>query len=103
MTITQPIASHTVTGAEAPRQTKLADAAQQFEAMMTQELLKPFSASHDGWGGEAQDADAGADTMNSFGTEAVAKAIAKNGGLGIARQVIRQVTREDRNIAAKKP
>lgn len=102
MTITQPIMGQAVKGAEAQRRAKLADAAEQFEAMMMQELLKPFSASHDGWGGDAQDADAGADTMNSFGTEAVAKAIAKNGGLGIARQVIRQVTREDRSIAAKK-
>lgn len=103
MTITQPIASHAVIGTEAQRQAKLADAAEQFEAMMMQELLKPFSASHDGWGGDTQDADAGASTMNSFGTEAVAKAIARDGGLGIARQVIRQVTREDRSIAAKKP
>lgn len=84
------------------KQAKLADAAQKFEAMMMQELLKPFQAGQDGWGGEAQNDDAGADTMSSFGTEAMAQAIAKGGGLGIARQVIRQVTQEGRQAAAKK-
>lgn len=89
-------------GAEAQRHAKLVDAAQQFEAMMMQELLKPMQAGQDGWGGEQQNDDAAADTMSSFGTEAVAKAIAKGGGLGIARQVVRQVTLEHQRITSKK-
>lgn len=88
------IANRPVTSADQQKQAKLADAAEQFEAMMMQELLKPLQAGQDGWGGDAQNDDAGADTMSSLGTEAVAKAIAKSGGLGIAKQVIRQVTRE---------
>jgi Rod binding domain-containing protein len=90
-------------GAEAQKHAKLVDAAQQFEAMMMQELLKPMQAGQDGWGGEQQNDDAAADTMSSFGTEAVAKAIAKGGGLGIARQVVRQVTLEHQRITSKKP
>lgn len=102
MRIEQPTASQSATGAEAQRHAKLADAAQQFEAMMMQELLKPFATGRDGWGEEEQSTDAAADTMSSFGTEAVAKAIAKGGGLGIARQVIQQVTEEGRRTAAPK-
>lgn len=102
MKISPEILSQAVTGVEAQRHAKLADAAQQFEAMMMQELLKPLQAGQDGWGGDQQNDDAAADTMSSFGTEAVAKAIAKDGGLGIARQVIRQVTLENQRVSPKK-
>lgn len=97
-----PVISNAVVGADAAKQAKLADAAQQFEAMMMQELLKPFSDSQDGWGVDGQSGDAGADTMSSFGTEAMAKAIAKSGGLGIAKQVIRQVTQEGSRVNGKR-
>lgn len=103
MRITTEASSQAATGAEAQKHAKLVDAAQQFEAMMMQELLKPMQAGQDGWGGEQQNDDAAADTMSSFGTEAVAKAIAKGGGLGIARQVVRQVTLEHQRITSKKP
>jgi Rod binding domain-containing protein len=72
----------------------LTDAAQQFEAMMLQELLKPMRTGQTSWSGEEKNDDSGEDTMSSFGTEAVAKAISKGGGFGIARQIIRQVTME---------
>ena len=56
-----------------------------------EELLKPFSSgSGDGLGGDETEKVAGSDTLSSFGTEAVAKAIAKGGGLGIARQLGRK-------------
>ncbi|GGA56148.1 hypothetical protein GCM10011507_04300 [Edaphobacter acidisoli] len=103
MTISPVMTNPSVTSADRAKQAKLVDAAQQFEATMMQELLKPFSNSQDSWGIDAQDSDAGADTMSSFGTEAMAKAIAKNGGLGIARQVIQQVTQENQRIDEKKP
>jgi Rod binding domain-containing protein len=79
---------------DARTKAKLADAAQQFEGMMMQELLKPMQAGQDGWGGEDQNDDAASDTVSNMGTEAVADAIAKGGGMGIAKQVIRQVTAE---------
>lgn len=94
MRIISEIARPAVTGADTQKQAKLVDAAQQFEAMLMQEMLKPMKAGQDGWGGEDKNDDAAADTISGFGTEAVAKAIAKGGGLGIARQVVRQVTLE---------
>jgi flagellar protein FlgJ len=94
MRIATEISSQAATGADAQKQAKLVDAAQQFEAMLMQEMLKPMQAGQDSWGGEQQNDDAAADTVSSFGTEAVAKAIAKGGGLGIAKQVIQKVTLE---------
>ena len=72
---------------------KLVDAAQQFESMLMQEILKPMRSGQDGLNGEKSD-DSAADTISSFGTEAIAKAISKRGGLGIATLVVRHVTRE---------
>jgi Rod binding domain-containing protein len=76
---------------EATNRSKLADAAQQFEAMMLQELLKPLRSSEDDLSGEKSE-DGSFDTLASFGTESVAKSISQHGGLGIARQVIQQLS-----------
>jgi len=81
------------------RHAKLQDAAEQFEGMMLQELLKPMQEGKDGsfggfgggFGSDDADRDGSLDTMSSYGTEAVANAIAKHGGLGIAKQVMRQI------------
>jgi peptidoglycan hydrolase FlgJ len=73
---------------------RLVDAAQQFEALMLQELLKPMSSTENKWDTGEQEGDKSMDTMTSYGTEAVAKAIAKGGGLGIAKKVVAQVTAE---------
>jgi flagellar protein FlgJ len=74
---------------------KLTDAAQQFEGMLLQEMMKPLrSSDDDGWKSGESDSDGGTDTINNFGVEAVAKAISQSGGLGIARQVIQQVSSE---------
>jgi flagellar protein FlgJ len=81
------------------RHLKLQDAAEKFEGMMLQELLKPLQESQEsgftglgsGFGTGEDDRDDTLDTISSFGTEAVANAIAKHGGLGIAKQVMRQI------------
>ncbi len=81
------------------RHLKLQDAAEKFEGMMLQELLKPMQEGKDGsFGGFGggfssgeEDRDDSLDTISSFGTEAVANAIAKAGGVGIAKQVMREV------------
>jgi flagellar protein FlgJ len=80
--------------AEVQKQAKLVDAAQQFEATMLQELLKPMQHGQSSWGDEEKSEDSASDTMSGFGTEAIAKAISKGGGFGIARRVVEQVTQE---------
>jgi Rod binding domain-containing protein len=93
MKITLDSNSSSLNDSETRTRSKLTDAAEQFEAMLLREMLKPMRSEKGGWTGEEQ-ADGATDTINSFGCEAVAKAISRNGGLGIARQVVRQVSAE---------
>ena len=101
-TLLRMAAGPAVAGAEAQalqRHLKLQDAAEKFEGMMLQELLKPmqegkggsFGGFGGGYGSDEEDRDGSLDTMSSFGTEAVANAIAKAGGVGIAKQVMCEV------------
>jgi peptidoglycan hydrolase FlgJ len=81
--------------ASAQQHAKLVDAAQQFEAMLLQEMLKPMQSKEGRWDeGEGDKSGGDGDTLSSYGTEAVARAIAKGGGLGIAKQVVQKVWHE---------
>ena len=90
------------TAIERQKQAKLADAAQQFEAAMLQELLKPMQHGQSSWGGEEKSDDTASEPMSSFGTEAIAKAISKGGGFGIAKQIVSKVTLEHQRDSEKK-
>ena len=85
--------------AAAQKQARLVDGAQQFEAMLIGEMLKPMQF------GEAPGADestGGAnDTLRGIGIEAMAKGIAKGGGFGLSRQIIRQVNAEHKQNDTK--
>ena len=94
---------------DAAQHRKLVDAAQQFEGMLLQEMLKGMQSGKDELGsGDGSDkgsdtsGDDSGDTLRSFGTEAVARAIAKGGGVGIARQVVRKVEIEHAQSIEKK-
>jgi flagellar protein FlgJ len=77
---------------------KLTDAAQQFEGMLLQEMLKPMKehgfCQEEGEDDNKEEGSGFGDTLSSYGTEAVATAIAKGGGLGIAKRVVEQVEGE---------
>ena len=79
------------------RHARLVDAAQQFEGMLLEQLLKPLQKSQDtGFGQDPDsDRDGSLDTLSSYGTEAVANSIARRGGLGIARKLVADVDRID--------
>jgi Rod binding domain-containing protein len=102
MRISSDVPAQPTTGIEGQKQAKLVDAAQQFEATMLQELLKPMQPGQDSWGGEENSDDSASDTISSFGTEAIAKAISKGGGFGIARQIVSKVTLEHQGNYQKK-
>lgn len=100
MTITLNTMIPSPAAPDAAKNSKLADAAHQFESMLLQEMLKPMRLGQDSWGGDSSETtDSSMDTISSFGTEAVATAISRAGGLGIAKQVIRQVTQEHLHTA----
>jgi peptidoglycan hydrolase FlgJ len=94
MKIDSDLSSAPVSELDAKKQAKLVDAAQQFEATMMQEMLKPMQHGQDSWGGDVKNEDATFDTLSSFGSETLAKAISKGGGFGIARKVVSQITSE---------
>lgn len=103
MRIDATMASSAPAVTDGAKNPKLVDAAQQFESMMLQEMLKPLRSGEDSWGGDDEkSSDSSMDTISSFGTEAVATAISKGGGLGIARQVIQQVTKEHQRDEQKR-
>jgi Rod binding domain-containing protein len=101
MKISSDITGQSPTAIEGQKQAKLVDAAQQFEAAMLQELLKPMQHGQDSWGGELKSDDSASDTISSFGTEAIAKAISKGGGFGIAKQIVSKVTLEGQRNSEK--
>jgi Rod binding domain-containing protein len=94
MKISLDIAGQSSAAIEAQKRAKLVDAAQQFEASMLQELLKPMQHGQSSWGGGEKNDDSASDTISSFGTEAIAKAISKGGGFGIAKQIVAKVALE---------
>jgi flagellar protein FlgJ len=97
---TVPLASATQPAtASAADHRKLTDAAQQFEGMLLQEMLKPmrehgFCQEEGDEDNDNKEGSGFGDTLSSFGTEAVAAAIAKGGGLGLAKRVVEQVEGE---------
>jgi flagellar protein FlgJ len=87
------------TAAAAIQHRKLTDSAQQFEGMLLQEMLKPMKehgfAQEGADGVDDKDSSSGyGDTLSSFGSETLATAISKGGGLGIAKRVVEQVEGE---------
>ena len=104
MKISLDFTSQPAAAMDGQKRAKLTDAAQQFEAAMLQELLKPMQHGQDSWGGEEKTNDSASDTISSFGTEAIAKAISKERGFGIAKQIVSKVALEhQRNLEKKIP
>ena len=73
-----------------PRSQRLHDAAQQFEALLLGELLKPLGrhASMDGSGPGGADNEEESGPLQSLATESVAGALARSGALGLADRLV---------------
>ena len=96
MTVEGPGAVLDTATSAAQRTAKLASGAHEFEAMMLQQMMKSLKFGQaPGDGGEDGDATGANGTLQSYGTEALAKAIASQGGFGMANRIIQQVTAED--------
>jgi len=75
----------------APKPKTLAEAAQQFEALMIGQLLKEARGDANGWLGSGE--DTGDATLGAVAEEQFAQALAKSGGLGLSQQIVTSVTR----------
>ncbi len=74
---------------------RLVRAAQEFEAQMMKELLKPMTG-QDALTGEETEAggDAGATgALGEFASEALGQAISRHGGFGIADRIVQDLSR----------
>ena len=74
------------------RHARLLHAAQQFEGLMLNELMKPLARSS-AFGGEEPQGEAG--TLQGYGVEAMAGALAKSGALGFAHRIVASVEQRE--------
>lgn len=69
---------------------RLVKAAHEFEAQLMKELLRPMVQSE----GIGEDADSGSEgALSDFGAEALGQGLSSRGGLGIADELIRSLSR----------
>jgi Rod binding domain-containing protein len=78
---------------------QLAHAAHEFEAQMMKEMLKPMTSAGNLNGDEA-DEDGSMGALGEYGTEALGMAISNQGGFGIARGILRDLSRSGNHPAA---
>ena len=102
----QPTQIASTTTPDALQHRKLTDAAQQFEGMFLQQMLKPMSnmSKEDASATDDGDDQVGdTSTYQSLGVESLARAISAAGGLGIARNIVASVEKESHGkLEAKK-
>ena len=85
---------------EAAKTARLTRAAQQFEAMMMGEMLKGMQFGGAPGTGDAEDAESSGEgggaaaTIRGMGTDALARALAEHGGMGIAKKLVGEVKAE---------
>ena len=82
--------------ADERRTARLASGAHEFEAMMLQQMVKGLHFGQaPGEGTDGEETSGANGTLQSYGTEALAKAISGQGGFGIAKKIIQQVAAEE--------
>lgn len=83
--------SGAVATADTARPKRLARAAQEFETQMMKELLKPMTGQDGLTGEQADGGEAG--ILGEFSAEALAGAISRQGGFGIAERIVKELSR----------
>lgn len=72
---------------------RLVSAAHEFEAQLMKELVKPLNQTNS-LTGEDNDSDGGENsTLGAYATDSMARALSDHGGLGIANQIIHQLSK----------
>lgn len=80
--------------ASAVPQPRLVKAAHEFEAQMMQELMKPMTQKSSLTGDDSDsDSDSGSGgALGEYASEALARSLSENGGFGIAKQIIKELS-----------
>lgn len=74
-----------------PKPTKAAGAAEQFEALLLGQMLRSAHETSEG-----DDADSSSDTMFDVANQQFAQLLARNGGVGMAKMIVKGLDNEDR-------
>ena len=69
---------------------RLKSAAEEFEAQMMKELLKPLSSCEDA--GEEDAGTGSGSILGDFGAETLGRALSANGGFGIANEIVQSLS-----------
>jgi Rod binding domain-containing protein len=70
-------------------------AAHEFEAQMMKELMKPMTNASSSLTGDEDDSDSSSGSggaLGQFASEALARALSDQGGLGIANQIVKELS-----------
>jgi Rod binding domain-containing protein len=79
-------------------QPRLVRAAHEFEAQMMKELMKPMTSATSSLTGDEDDSDSSSGSggaLGQFASEALARALSDRGGLGIANQIVKELSHSD--------
>jgi len=82
---------------------RLVKAAQEFEGQMMKEILKPMMSSDALTGSGDQDEDSSSGSggaLGEFATEILGQALSSQGGLGIANQIVKDLSRSGNQIGS---
>lgn len=84
-----------VSDSQALPQPRLVRAAHEFEAQMMKELMKPITSAGSSITGGDDDSGSSSGSsgaLGQFASEALARALSDQGGLGIANQIVRELS-----------
>lgn len=70
---------------------RLVRAAHEFEGQMMKEVLQPLTA-NDGLTGDGDDESGSNGTLGEFASEALGQALSRQGGFGIASQIVKELS-----------
>jgi Rod binding domain-containing protein len=79
-------------GNAAAPQPRLVRAAHEFEAQMMKELLKPMTNNSSLTGDEGDSSSGSGGALGQFASEALGRALSDQGGFGIARQIVHELS-----------
>ncbi len=90
--VTSMAGSHGAGSTSSTPQPRLVTAAHEFEAQLMKELLKPMNQGMSVSGDDDDSESGSGGVLGEYATEALARGLSNQGGLGIANQIVHSLT-----------
>jgi Rod binding domain-containing protein len=91
-TTTASVSSTVQSALQPTPQPRLVRAAQEFEAQMMKELLKPMTDGNGLTGEDEEDGAGAGGALGEFASEALGRGLSERGGLGVANAIVRDLS-----------